>query len=232
MCQPNVLLPSRPISNGTNHHLCKKTKRIRSCHTRSSTDCDGALNISISRYASPSRGCPIRLRFLRRIGVGEEKACLDPARQPFWPAPSSSRGRTPVSSLAMRVPLKATVEEELPWSSTSAELGQRRRVRFAPTVVVRSIPRRDEYSDRIRQMLWTDPREMCANVARNTMEFTAEGWNWRNCIEEDRMYMCENTGKLLHPAFVLMHVNRMQQYHQNLWNPFLQKSRAAAHRWS
>jgi len=75
-------------------------------------------------------------------------------------------------------------------------------IKFNENVAVIPIPKRDEYSDRVRDRLWCNVQELNRNVQRNTIEFAAEGWDWRTTIEDDGMYVCTESGEKIHPVHV------------------------------
>jgi hypothetical protein len=77
-----------------------------------------------------------------------------------------------------------------------------RKLRFNEQVEVCLIPKRGEYSKRIRVHLWYSPEEMAAAAHRNTIEFAAEGWDPQNCMEEENMYRCLSTNELIHPVHI------------------------------
>jgi hypothetical protein len=91
-------------------------------------------------------------------------------------------------------------------SSSSTEGSQTRRLTFNEEVAVCPIPKRDEYSKRIRERLWPTQEEMMSNAYRNSVEFAAEGWDWRNVMEDENMYRCIASNELIHPV----HVERQQ----------------------
>ena len=76
-------------------------------------------------------------------------------------------------------------------------------VRFDPSVTVVPIPSHRSFDRRMRSWLHATKDEMSSNIARNTLEFTYEGWDWRNAIEEVDMYVRKASGELVHPAHVV-----------------------------
>ena len=61
------------------------------------------------------------------------------------------------------------------------------------------IPLRTEYSNHVKERLWSSSEELYANAARNSVEFSSEGWNWRTVIEDEDMLIHTGSGELIHP---------------------------------
>jgi hypothetical protein len=70
-------------------------------------------------------------------------------------------------------------------------------VSFDAAVTVHPIPLRSQYSNRIRNSLWTPVSELQENAARNCVEFAAENWDWRQAAEDDDMVVYH--GEKIHP---------------------------------
>lgn len=85
-------------------------------------------------------------------------------------------------------------------SSSSKKGGRRRGLTFNDQVTVVPIPKREEYSKRIRDRLWVNAKDLQSQVARNTVEFASEGWEWRNAFMDEEMYVCALTGEKVHPV--------------------------------
>ena len=73
-------------------------------------------------------------------------------------------------------------------------------ISFDELVSVLPIPHHEAYSDRIRSRVWSDRFEIMSNVRRNTIEFAAEGWDWRNVVEDEMLHPCPDTGERIHPV--------------------------------
>jgi hypothetical protein len=76
---------------------------------------------------------------------------------------------------------------------------KRKSLTFNQYVDVISIPNRNDYSRRIRAKLWSTAVELHMNASRNTIEFAADGWDWRAATEEDQMPRCPKTKEPIHP---------------------------------
>jgi hypothetical protein len=84
-------------------------------------------------------------------------------------------------------------------SGDSSQAKPKKRCNFNETVEVVPIPMRNEYSNRVKSRLWNNAMEIHENAARNALEFASEGWDWRNVVEDDEMYICSASGELVHP---------------------------------
>lgn len=82
---------------------------------------------------------------------------------------------------------------------------RRSKLTFQPTVSVQPIPMRTEYSSRVKSRIWSDRYEIQSNAVRNSMEFAAEGWDWRTVTEDDGMFVCTTSGELVHPVHCQHH---------------------------
>mmetsp|Transcript_20360 Transcript_20360/g.40662 ORF Transcript_20360/g.40662 Transcript_20360/m.40662 type:complete len:236 (-) Transcript_20360:171-878(-) len=76
---------------------------------------------------------------------------------------------------------------------------RRDEVTFNENVSVHQIPLWTEYPADLRQRIWSDASEIYENAARNTVEFLAEGWNWRDVVDDEDM-ICVSSGELIHPV--------------------------------
>jgi hypothetical protein len=81
---------------------------------------------------------------------------------------------------------------------------------FQETVQVLPIPTRHEYSDRIKSRIWSNRYELSETAERNALEFAAEGWNWRSVKEDDHMFICSQSGELVHPVH-LQHLMQQEE---------------------
>lgn len=83
-------------------------------------------------------------------------------------------------------------------TSTSKKTRTKRRVSLHNDVLVIPIPMRTEYPPLIRERLWSSARELYQNAARNTLEFAAEGFEWRNATEDAQLVTLPH-GERVHP---------------------------------
>ena len=57
---------------------------------------------------------------------------------------------------------------------------------------------RTEYPSMVRERMWSSASELSQNAARNTLEFAAEGFNWRNVADDEQM-VHSPSGERIHP---------------------------------
>lgn len=81
-------------------------------------------------------------------------------------------------------------------NSLSQRTKSKRKVSLHNDVAVIPIPSHNEYLHRER--LWCSASELYHNAARNTIEFAAEGFNWRNVADDDQMIEAPS-GERIHP---------------------------------
>jgi hypothetical protein len=81
------------------------------------------------------------------------------------------------------------------------------KVSFFHKVQVLRIPSRKHYPEDMKKNLWASLSEITENAKRNSIEYTAEGWDWRTVLEEKDMYRHPRTGEYVHP----IHVHREYQ---------------------
>lgn len=62
-------------------------------------------------------------------------------------------------------------------------VSDRRLVRFSEDVSIICIPRRCDYPKDLRNLLFSNKKELSKNVARNLKEFASDGFDWRNVKE-------------------------------------------------
>ena len=74
------------------------------------------------------------------------------------------------------------------------------RIKFKTTVMILPIPSHSEYSKKVKKVIWSDNAEIKLNAQRNLREFASEGWNWKNVLEEDEMFLDRLSNEWIHPV--------------------------------
>jgi hypothetical protein len=81
---------------------------------------------------------------------------------------------------------------------------RRKKIEFSETVRVMLIPSHADYDNEEKEAIWASKKAIAAMASNNFIEFAAEGWDWRNVVEDDDMIQVpggdENGGvKMQHP---------------------------------
>ena len=131
----------------------------------------------------PASSQQVRTKFLSVIGI-ESSAVTEHAATPpkarhmmrkEWTHPRQEQANR------FEETLKYNKEDDVLYSpkrknSTSNEDKKKRKaISFNQTVKVVPIPKRDEYSNRVRSRIWSNAVEIHQNATRNSIEFAAEG---------------------------------------------------------
>ena len=144
-----------------------------------------------------SDSASIRSRYLHRLGVAQ------PTKIPLT---RSKLAATPLSDPESRVETLKDDYGELDGTITinsppiQSNLREKTTVCFDSIVTVREIPKRTEYSQRVKCTIWMPFQELEANAARNTIEFAAENWDWRQVYEESDMVFLQGQEEPVHPV--------------------------------
>lgn len=182
-------------------------------HSRSRSDPDlirGKLLNRLGIYDVPAtvqNGQPMtaaqvrRLRILRGMGVGHSTMGFSP--------PDGSATRPLASGPRFVEPLKSDdVRKPTPASKKATKKATK--IAFQDQVEVLPIPTRYEYSDRIKSRIWSNRHELQENAERNALEFASEGWDWKQVKEDDHMFICSQSGELVHPVH-LQHLMEQEE---------------------
>lgn len=111
-------------------------------------------------------------------------------------------------SIGLNLSASSSSSSSLPSPPSITSARKKKHIKFSDAVSVLPIPSHKTYSSHTHSLLYTSRDEMAPSVSRNITEFTYEGWNWMNAVEEDGMYaLCTNMNdgvtKLIHPAHIV-----------------------------
>ena len=122
---------------------------------------------------------------------------------PFFKKEKAASADVPVLEAASESSAVSMTSEESS-SSPSASIASRKRppVSFNEDVLICPIPKKEEYSKRIKERIWASHEELMLNAHRNSIEFASENWDWRRTPDDDQMYRCIATNELIHPVHI------------------------------
>lgn len=92
------------------------------------------------------------------------------------------------------VPLKVVLDN----AEASSRPEKKTTVGFSSQVEVVPIPSYADYDQVVRQRLWSNRLERTRMAERNLLEFAAEGWDWRNVVEDGDMIRLGD--QIIHPV--------------------------------
>ena len=95
--------------------------------------------------------------------------------------------------------------EEIPLKNNCDNVKEKAdsRIQFNSVVKSMPIPSHQDYSDRVKKLLWSNGTEIRQNAQRNAREFAFEGWSAQYVLEEDQMYLDVGSMEFIHPVHVV-----------------------------
>ena len=145
-----------------------------------------SLDYSSMRIKSDDQ---IRARLIRSLGI-------DHPPKTNIRAISTKLQKNILTARSEEVPLKDNSTELIPEKSDS-------RIQFDSVVQSMPIPSHQDYSDRVKRLLWSNGSEIRENAQRNAREFAFEGWSAQCVLEEDQMYLDVGSMEFIHPVHVV-----------------------------
>ena len=141
----------------------------------------------------------IRERFFQRLGI-ESPPQLQIPNHLKHTDPSLLRPSRSVVSFEQALKDDddpASLSSSPTTSATGSSTTAAAAVHFDSSVTVLLIPSRHDFSNRIASELWTPLDELQENAARNSLEFAAERYDWKQVVTEHDMVVVGN--ELVHP---------------------------------
>eukprot|EP00533_Pseudo-nitzschia_delicatissima_P008965 CAMPEP_0116100670 /NCGR_PEP_ID=MMETSP0327-20121206/12407_1 /TAXON_ID=44447 /ORGANISM="Pseudo-nitzschia delicatissima, Strain B596" /LENGTH=159 /DNA_ID=CAMNT_0003592593 /DNA_START=134 /DNA_END=613 /DNA_ORIENTATION=- len=129
----------------------------------------------------------IRHRLIRNLGIDHS------SKTNFH---GSQHQKNILKAKSEEVPLKNHGSQKVPEKTDS-------RIQFNSVVQSMPIPSHQDYSDRVKRLLWSNGNEIRENAQRNAREFAFEGWSAQCVLEEDQMYLDVGSMEFIHPVHVV-----------------------------
>lgn len=191
-------------------NLSRSSTYSETCSSNSSSGCTADLYETSKRVVLPKsivrRGNDeIRSKYLEKLGIVPDRS-LETISNERTVAPHQRRLST---CLVRRESLNVctTSGDDLYNPRSAHEFGYlnhtkraRPSVSFRPMVEVRLIPHKNLYSQNVKNSIWNNPQELCSNAIRNSIEFAAENFDWRQAVEDEHFVTSPRSGIKVHPA--------------------------------
>eukprot|EP00536_Pseudo-nitzschia_multiseries_P006735 jgi/Psemu1/304326/fgenesh1_kg.146_\ len=130
----------------------------------------------------------IRHRLIRSLGINHSSQ-MDTNRY-------ANKQKNILTARTQEIPLKNHCGSNTKPKSDS-------RIQFNAVVKAMPIPSHQDYSDRVKRLIWSNGTEIRENAQRNAREFAFEGWSAKYVLEEDQMYLDMGSMQFIHPVHVV-----------------------------
>jgi hypothetical protein len=147
---------------------------------------------------APLKGCEEEQR---RNEIGSEKKQDPRPAFSFFGQRDSSQDTESTLSCSFTTSSDHSAPTASP-SRSNHPLKEKKKLTFDNEVLVCPIPKRNEYSKRIKDCLWTAAEDAARDFSRNVLEFAAEGNDWRYVLEDADMYRDPVTQEMIHPIHI------------------------------
>jgi len=199
-------------SNFTNASMHHKHHKVQHCNSKkeeqpqqqqSQQPLSPVQSSSQEESQDTVRGSDITITYLVPLKIDQ-----DPQEEQAS-SPYLISDRPSSSSLSASSSEPSTAAKE---PSSRLQKRRSRLIQFDPSATVIPVPSHRSYSPDVHAQIHVPKEELAYNTARNTREFIYEGWDWRNVVEEDGMYVCRSSREHVHPAHVGFAKRRVNPY--------------------
>jgi len=190
--------------------------------TTSSSQCESTKSVAKTDLLN-RKDSEIRCKYLQKLGIFPDRSQIS-ARGEQQKLVSSQISHSN-ADLRGLIPSQRMMKDNTTTFSPDILMSPiytkrpRQRVTFHKMVEVHLIPHKNMFSNQVRRNLWNDPEDICRNALRNSVEFAAENFDWRQAVEDENFLLSPSTGKRIHPAHLhwldyISNRRRQQRNHQ------------------
>ena len=168
--------------------VCSSSETCASSTASSSQS--GSTKSVTKTYLLDRKDSEIRCKYLQKLGIFPNRSQI-PARgeeqnialSEILQSHEDLRGLSPPSTISPDI-LMSPIHTKRP----------RPRVTFQKMVEVYLIPHKNMFSNQVRRSLWNDPEDIYRNALRNSVEFAAENFDWRQAVQDENFLVSPSTG--------------------------------------